>query len=92
MEELKGYEKLSEEEKKRIIDTVWEHRQKTLADAMKDVRGDADILIERLETLRSVVENLPSHLTNETEEMALQQTLTDIQWLILVGAGTEIHV
>ena len=84
LEELREYEKLSEEEKKRIIDKVWEHRQKTLAEAMKNVRGDAEILAERLETLRSVVDNLPSHLTNETEEMVLQQTLADIQWLILV--------
>ena len=91
MEELKGYEKLSEEEKKRIIDTVWEHRQKTLVEAMKDVRGDADILMERLETLRSVVENLPSHLTNETEEMSLQQTITDTQWLILVREEKRLH-
>lgn len=63
---------------------MWERRQKTLAEAMKNVRGDAEILAERLETLRSVVDNLPSHLTNETEEMVLQQTLADIQWLILV--------
>lgn len=84
LEELREYEKLSEEEKKRIIDKVWERRQKTLAEAMKNVRGDAEILAERLETLRSVVDNLPSHLTNETEEMVLQQTLADIQWLILV--------
>lgn len=72
-------------------DTVWEHRQKTLAEAMKDVRGDADILMERLETLRSVVENLPSHLTNETEEMSLQQTITDTQWLILVREEKRLH-
>ena len=40
LEQLKNYHTLSEEEKKKIIDTVWEHRQKDLEEAMKNIRGD----------------------------------------------------
>ena len=40
LEELKSYHSLSEEEKKKIIDRVWEQRQRDLAEAMKEIRGD----------------------------------------------------
>ena len=85
MEELKGISLLSEEDKKRIIDQVWEKRQKALAEAMKDVRGDADIMIERLATLRDIIPSISQNL-NETQESLLQQTLADLQWLILVNS------
>ena len=35
-----SYSTLSEAEKKAIIDRVWEQRQKAIADALKEVRGD----------------------------------------------------
>lgn len=37
---MKSYSTLSDAEKKEIIDRVWEERQKALAEALKDVRGD----------------------------------------------------
>ena len=83
MEELKGISLLSDEDKKKIIDQVWEKRQKALAEAMKSVRGDADIMIERLATLRDIIPSISNNL-NETQENLLQQTLADLQWLILV--------
>ena len=62
---------------------MWEKRQKALAEAMKSVRGDAEIMVERLATLRDIIPSIPNNL-NETQENLLQQTLADLQWLILV--------
>ena len=62
---------------------MWEKRQKALAEAMKSVRGDAEIMVERLATLRDIIPSISNNL-NETQENLLQQTLADLQWLILV--------
>ena len=51
---------------------------------MKDVRGDAEILADRVATLRQLLADLTAHVANATSLESLHQTLVDIQWLILV--------
>lgn len=82
---MKHYDKLSEEEKKKIINTVWERRQKDIEEAMKSVRGDAEIMAERIQELREALAALPQQTSNATLMEAIQQNLNDIQWLILVA-------
>ena len=84
---MKHYDKLSEEEKKKIINTVWERRQKDIEEAMKSVRGDAEIMAERIQELREALAALPHQTSNATLMEAIQQNLNDIQWLILVVAS-----
>ncbi|KAK8831246.1 hypothetical protein WA577_003416 [Blastocystis sp. JDR] len=90
--ELKHYDKLSEEEKKKIINTVWERRQKDIEEAMKSVRGDAEIMAERIQELREALAALPQQTSNATLMEAIQQNLNDIQWLILDVDNVEDFV
>ena len=80
----------TEEEKKKIINTVWERRQKDIEDAMKSVRGDAEIMAERIHDLREELAVVAEQESNATFVESLRQNINDIQWLILVGE-TDTH-
>ena len=59
---------------------------------MKDVRGDAEILADRVATLRQLLADLTAHVAKATSLESLHQTLVDIQWLILVRVRTSSDV
>ena len=80
----------TEEEKKKIINPVWERRQKDIEDAMKSVRGDAEIMAERIHDLREELAVVAEQESNATFVESLRQNINDIQWLILVGE-TDTH-
>lgn len=44
----------------------------------------AELMIEHLDTLRSLLPTLQSQLQNETIQQQLEGVIEDIQWLILV--------
>ena len=81
----------SEEEKKKIINTVWERRQKDIEDAMKSVRGDAEIMAERMHDLREELAIIAEQASNTTFIELLRRNLNDIQWLILVSKTHTHH-
>lgn len=44
----------------------------------------AEMMIDRLQVLQSSMPDLPNQLSNETLIKTLEETIEDIQWLILV--------
>lgn len=52
----------------------------------------AEIIAERLQTLRTLLPQISAQLQNATFLEEYQQTLTDIEWLILVGAKRSPHL
>lgn len=69
---------------------MWERRQKDIEDAMKSVRGDAEIMAERIHDLREELAVIAEQESNATFVESLRQNINDIQWLILVGE-TDTH-
>ena len=44
----------------------------------------AEMMIDRLQVLQSSMSDLPNQLSNETLVKTLEETIEDLQWLILV--------
>ena len=44
----------------------------------------AEMMIDRLQVLQSSMPDLPNQLSNETLIKTLEETIEDLQWLILV--------
>lgn len=86
LEELKGYNKLSETERRRLIQEIWDRRQKELNEAMKKIKRDLDILMEKIPELRQTMKSM-SQTNNQTEITSLTHQLTslvsDLNWLVM---------
>ena len=58
---------------------------------MKSVRGDAEIMAERMHDLREELAIIAEQASNTTFIELLRRNLNDIQWLILVSKTHTHH-